>query len=69
LEHERPIAMAKILRKIILMRLGGYFGFITRPDGFVENSVLVLAAYLVISVFDCLRIRGIPCALALKNRE
>lgn len=67
MEHERPIAMAKILRKIILMRLDGYFGFIMRPDGFVNE--FVLAAYLVISVFDCLRIRGIPCAFALKNRE
>ncbi|MCR5718151.1 MAG: ABC transporter permease [Oscillospiraceae bacterium] len=54
---------------IMLQELGGYFAFIMKPEGFVQEFVLVLAAYLIITVFDWLRIRHIPKVLALKNVE
>jgi putative ABC transport system permease protein len=55
--------------EIMLQTLGGYFAFIMKPDGFVKEFALVTAAYLVITVFDFIRIRRIPKVLALKNTE
>lgn len=55
--------------KSIMMELGGWFSFVMTPAGFVKEFVLVLAAYLAITVFDYRRIRKIPKALALKNME
>ena len=58
-----------LMWEIMLQKLGGYFAFIMKPDGFVKEFVLVTAAYLVITVFDFIRIRRIPKVLALKNAE
>ena len=55
--------------EIMLQQLGGYFAFIMKPEGFVQEFLLVMAAYLIITVFDWLRIRRIPKVLALKNVE
>lgn len=59
----------KLMWEIMLQTLGGYFAFIMKPDGFVKEFALVTAAYLVITVFDFIRIRRIPKVLALKNTE
>lgn len=59
----------KLMWEIMLKTLGGYFAFIMRPDGFVKEFVLVTAAYLAITVFDFIRIRRIPKALALNHAE
>ena len=59
----------KIAWSVILMRVGGYFAFIMKMDGFVKEFILVTAAYLLITVFDFIRIRRIPKVLALKNVE
>ena len=59
----------KLMWEIMLQTLGGYFAFIMKPEGFVKEFVLVTAAYLLITVFDFIRIRRIPKALALKNAE
>ena len=40
-----------------------------KPEGFVKEFVLVTVAYLVITVFDFIRIKHIPKVLALKNAE
>ncbi len=53
----------------MLTKLGGYFAFIMQPEGFVKQFVLVTAAYLLITVFDFIRIRRISKVLALKNVE
>ena len=59
----------KLMWEIMLQKLGGYFAFIMKPEGFVKEFVLVTAAYLAITVFDYIRIRRIPKVLALKNTE
>ena len=59
----------KLMWEIMMQKLGGYFAFIMQPEGFVKEFVLVTAAYLVITVFDFIRIRRIPKVLALKNAE
>ena len=59
----------KLMWEIVMQKLGGYFAFIMKPEGFVKEFVLVTAAYLVITVFDYIRIRRIPKVLALKNAE
>ena len=55
--------------KVILMKLGGWFPFVIPMSGFVKEYLLVFAAYLLITVFDFIRIRRIPKVLALKNFE
>ena len=59
----------KAIWKIMLMRLGGYFAFVMPFSGFVKEFLLVFAAYLIITVFDFIRIKKIPKVLALKNVE
>lgn len=59
----------KVFWSVMLMRLGGYFAFIVKPEDFVKEFVLVLSAYLLITVFDWFRIKRIPKVLALKNAE
>ena len=59
----------KLMWEIMMQKLGGYFAFIMKPEGFVKEFVLVTAAYLVITVLDFIRIRRIPKVLALKNAE
>ena len=59
----------KFFWDIMLRQLGGYFAFIMKPEGFVQEFVLVMTAYVLITVFDWFRIRHIPKVLALKNAE
>ena len=59
----------KVFWSVMLMKLGGYFAFIVKPEDFVKEFVLVLSAYLLITVFDWFRIKRIPKVLALKNAE
>ena len=53
----------------MLMELGGWFEFKMTPSGFVKEFVMVFIAYLIITVFDFIRIKKIPKVLALKNTE
>lgn len=55
--------------KIIMMSLGGWFGFVMTPAGFIKEFVLVFAAYMIIAVIDFIRVKNIPKTLALKNVE
>ena len=55
--------------KLIMMKMSGWFSFILPASGFVKEFLLVFAAYLIITVFDFIRIRRIPKVLALKNME
>ncbi|WP_037297141.1 ABC transporter permease [Ruminococcus flavefaciens] len=59
----------KVVWKIMLSKLGGYFAFVMPFSGFVKEFLLVFAAYLIITVFDFIRIKKIPKVLALKNVE
>ena len=59
----------KVFWSVMLMKLDGYFAFIVKPEDFVKEFVLVLSAYLLITVFDWFRIKRIPKVLALKNAE
>ena len=59
----------ELVWKVILMKLGGYFGFIIPFSGFVKEFVLVFAAYMIITLIDFIRIKRIPKVLALKNVE
>ena len=61
--------LMKLFWGIMMRTLGGYFAFIMKPEGFIREFVLVTAAYLVITVFDFIRIKHIPKVLALKNAE
>ena len=61
--------LMKMFWGVMLQTLGGYFAFIMKPEGFVKEFVLVTVAYLVITVFDFIRIKHIPKVLALKNAE
>ena len=58
-----------VVWKMILMKLGGWFDFVMPMSGFVREYVLVFIAYLIITIFDYIRIRRIPKVLALKNLE
>lgn len=53
----------------MLMKLGGWFEFKMTADGFIKEFVMVFAAYIIITVFDFIRIKKIPKVLALKNAE
>ncbi|SHM60543.1 ABC transporter permease [Ruminococcus flavefaciens] len=53
----------------MLMELGGWFEFKMTASGFVKEFVMVFIAYLIITVFDFIRIKKIPKVLALKNTE
>jgi putative ABC transport system permease protein len=55
--------------KMIMMQMSGWFAFVLPASGFVKEFLLVFAAYLLITVFDVLRIRRVPKVLALKNME
>ena len=55
--------------KLIMMKMSGWFSFILPASGFVKEFLLVFAAYLIITLFDFIRIRRIPKVLALKNME
>ena len=55
--------------ELIMMKMSGWFAFIMPLSGFVKEFILVFAAYLVITVFDFIRIRKIPKVLALKKME
>lgn len=55
--------------KLIMMQMSGWFAFVMPVSGFVKEFLLVFAAYLLITVFDVLRIRRVPKVLALKNME
>ncbi len=55
--------------KIMMKRMGGWFAFIMPVSGFVKQFLLVFAAYLIITIFDFIRIKKIPKVLALKNME
>ena len=59
----------KAMWDIMLKKIGGYFAFIMGPDSFVREFIMVTAAYLIITVFDFIRIRRIPKVLALKNAD
>ena len=55
--------------RVIMMSLGGWFGFVMTPLGFVKEFVLVFAAYVIIAVIDFIRVKNVPKTLALKNVE
>ena len=55
--------------KIMMKGMGGWFAFIMPVSGFVKQFLLVFAAYLIITIFDFIRIKKIPKVLALKNME
>ena len=52
-----------------MMQMSGWFAFVLPASGFVKEFLLVFAAYLLITIFDFIRIRKIPKVLALKNME
>ena len=58
-----------VVWKSMLADLGGYFEFIMPFSGFVREFVLVFIAYLIITIFDFIRINNIPKVLALKNMD
>ena len=64
------IAAAKQAQtKLMMMSLGGWFGFVMTVSGFVKEFVLVFAAYVIIAVIDFIRVKRVPKTLALKNVE
>jgi len=55
--------------KAMMMGMNGYFRFEAPFAGSVKMYVMILAAYLVVTLIDLRRIRRIPMAAALKNIE
>jgi len=53
----------------MIQRMSGYFAFITTFAGNLKMFVLILAAYLLITIVDFKRIKKIPMTEALKNVE
>lgn len=55
--------------KVIMSGYSGWFAFVIEPAGYAEMFVFVLIGYLIVTVFDFLRIKKIPMDEALKNVE
>lgn len=55
--------------RVIMSGYSGWFAFVIEPAGYAEMFVFVLIGYLIVTVFDFLRIKKIPMDEALKNAE
>lgn len=55
--------------KAIMYSYSGWFSFVILPAGYVKMFAFVLIGYLIVMVFDFMRIRKIPMDQALKNVE
>ena len=55
--------------KVIMYSYSGWFSFVILPAGYVKMFAFVLIGYLIVMVFDFMRIRKIPMDQALKNVE
>ena len=63
------VAVMRIAWKIILADYSGWFAFHLEPTGYIKMFVFVLVGYLIVMVFDFMRIKNIPMEQALKNVE
>ncbi len=57
------------LWEVIMAEYSGWFAFTMQPAGLIKIFVFILLGYLLVTVFDFLRIKRIPLGLALKNAE
>ena len=55
--------------KAIMYSYSGWFSFVILPTGYVKMFAFVLIGYLIVMMFDFMRIRKIPMDQALKNAE
>lgn len=55
--------------KVIMYSYSGWFSFVILPAGYVKMFAFVLIGYLIVMMFDFMRIRKIPMDQALKNVE
>lgn len=55
--------------KVIMYSYSGWFSFVILPAGYVKMFAFVLIGYLIVMMFDFMRIRKIPMDQALKNAE
>ena len=55
--------------KVIMYSYSGWFSFVILPAGYMKMFAFVLIGYLIVMVFDFMRIRKIPMDQALKNVE
>ena len=55
--------------KAIMFDYSGWFAFVIEPAGYVKMFAFVLIGYLIVMVFDFIRIKKIPMEEALKNLE
>jgi len=63
------VVVMKQAWKMIMGGYSGWFAFVMQPVDYVKMFVFVLIGYLIVMVFDFLRIRRIPMDEALKNME
>lgn len=54
---------------VIMSEYSGWFAFTMQPAGLIKIFGFILLGYLLVTVFDFLRIKRIPLGLALKNAE
>lgn len=59
----------RYLFRMFIMQMEGWFTFYISPKGSALSILLVLGGYIIVSVFDMMRIRRIPMGRALKNIE
>lgn len=55
--------------KLFLMTMEGWFTFVISATGFIKMFCFVFVAYLIVMIFDFMRIKRIPMDEALKNVE
>ena len=53
--------------KVIMYSYSGWFSFVILPAGYMKMFAFVLIGYLIVMVFDFMRIRKIPMDQALKK--
>ena len=63
------VAGIKIVTKIAMYSMNGWFDLYFSPISYVKMIVLTVGAYLIVALFDMQRIKKIPLADALKNVE
>ena len=63
------ISVLTLLFRVMMYSMAGWFEVYISPSGVVKMVAIMVASYLIVSLFDMIRIRRIPLTEALKNVE
>jgi len=61
--------LMKIVFKVFMLQMDGYFSFYMKPSSMVLSMLYLLIGYLFVSFIDYSRIKKIPLDVALKNAD